>query len=59
MFISYLNPRLWQVDLESDLLPHEDIRVARLLEQGLQHVQLRAGEGRALPPLLPVRRTWA
>ena len=52
MFISYLNPRLWQVDLESDLLPHEDIRVARLLEQRLQHVQLRAGEGRALPPLL-------
>jgi hypothetical protein len=52
----YLNPGLWQVNLERHLLPHEDVGVASLLEQGLQHVQLRAGKGRPFSSLFPVKR---
>ena len=49
----YLNTWLGQVDLQSDLLPHEDVRVARLGEQGLQDVELGASESGALPTLFP------
>ena len=52
----YLNSRFWQIYFERHFLPHEDVRVARLLEQGLEDVQLGPGEGRPLPPLLPVGR---
>ena len=41
----YLNSRLWQVDLKSDLFSHEDIGVSRLLEERLQHIQLLSGGG--------------
>jgi hypothetical protein len=27
-WIMYLNPGLWQVDLQSHLLPHEDVRIS-------------------------------
>ena len=49
---AHLNPGLRQVDLDGHLLAHEDVRVARLAEQVLQHVQLLAGEGGPLPALL-------
>ncbi len=52
----YLNPGLWQVNLERHLLPHEDVGVASLLEQRLQHVQLRTGKGRPFSSLFPVKR---
>lgn len=52
-FISDLDSGLGQVDLERHLLPHEDVGVAGLPEQSLQDVELRAGEGRPLSPLLP------
>jgi hypothetical protein len=52
----YLNPGLWQVNLERHLLPHENVGVASLLEQGLQHVQLRTGKGRPFSSLFPVQR---
>lgn len=51
--MSYLDSGLGQVDLEGHLLPHEDVRVARLGEQRFQDVQLCPGEGGALPALLP------
>ena len=51
MFKLYLNSRLWKVDLESDLLPHEDIGISRLLEERLQDVQLLPGERCPLSPL--------
>ena len=51
--LQYLDTGLGQVDLQSHLLPHEDVRVARLGEQGLQDVQLGAGESGALPTLFP------
>lgn len=50
---SHLHSGLREVDLQRHLLPHKDVRVARLCEQRLQDVELRAGEGGALPPLLP------
>ena len=53
---THLNSGFWQIDFERDLLPHEDVRVSRLLEQGLEDVQLGPGEGCPLPPLLPVGR---
>lgn len=49
----YLDSGLRQVDFQSDLLPHEDVRVPGFGEQSLQHVELGAGEGCPLPPLLP------
>ena len=49
----HLNAGLGQVDLEGHLLAHEDVGVARLGEQVLEHVQLSAREGRPLAPLLP------
>ena len=51
--VQYLNTWLGQVDLQSNLLPHEDVWVARLGEQGLQDVQLGASESGALPTLFP------
>lgn len=51
--VRYLDSGFGQVDLQGDFLPHEDVGVAGLGEKCLQHVQLRAGEGGALPPLLP------
>ena len=47
-----LHARLGQADLHRNLLAHEDVRVARLHEQRLEHVELRACERRALAPLL-------
>ena len=52
IFKLYLNSRLWQIDLESDLLSHEDIGISRLLEQRLQHIELLPSEGCPLSPLL-------
>lgn len=48
-----LYSRLGQVDLEGDLLAHEDVRIARLAEEGLQDVQLGTGECGAFSSLLP------
>lgn len=48
-----LYSRLGQVDLEGDLLAHEDVRVARLAKKGLQDVQLGTGECGAFSALLP------
>lgn len=42
---------LRQVDFQGHLLAHEDVRVARLGEQRLEHVELRAGERRPLTSL--------
>lgn len=42
-----------RIDLERHLLAHENVRVPSLGEERFQHVQLRAREGGALPPLLP------
>jgi len=53
--IGYLDAGLGEVDLQGHLLPHEDVRVARLREQRLQDVQLRPGERGALPALLARR----
>lgn len=52
----YLDSGLRKVDFQRHLLPHEDVRVAGFGEQSLQDVQLRAGEGGPLPPLLPGSR---
>lgn len=49
----HLYSRLGQVDLEGDLLAHEDVRVARLAKQGLQDVQLGTGECGTFSALLP------
>jgi hypothetical protein len=49
----HLDTRLGQVDLQSDLLPHEYVRVAGLPEKGLEDVELSSGERRPLTPLLP------
>lgn len=57
MSVSHLHPGLGQVDLQRHLLPHEDVRVARLGKQRLQDVELRPGEGGPLPALLP-RVSW-
>ena len=54
--VVYLHAGLRQVDLQRHLLPHEDVRVPGLSEQRLQDVELRAGEGGSLPPLLPGHR---
>lgn len=51
--LSHLHSGLRQVDLQRHLLPHEDVRVARLGEQRLQDVELRPREGGAFPALLP------
>ena len=51
IFKPYLNSRLWQIDLESDFLSHEDIGISRLLEERLQHIELLPGEGCPLSPL--------
>lgn len=51
-----LHSRLRQVDFQSYLLPHEDVRVTSLGEKCLQDVQLRPGEGSALSTLLPRSR---
>lgn len=48
-----LHPGLWQIDLEGHFFAHEDVRVARLGEEGFQDVQLGAGEGGAFASLLP------
>lgn len=53
LLLQYLDTWLRQVDLEGHLLPHEDVWVAGLWEERLQDVQLCAGEGGALPALLP------
>lgn len=52
---SYLNSRLWQGDLQSDLLTHENIRVACLSKERLEYVQLGSCEGGPLSPLLSRR----
>ncbi len=49
---THLYSRFGQVDLECDFLSHEDVWISCLLEQGFQDIQLGAGEGRALSPLL-------
>lgn len=48
---AYLNARLGQVDLDGHLLPHEDVRVAGLGEERLEHVELRPREGGPLAAL--------
>ena len=50
---SHLDPGFWQVDLEGDLFAHEDVGVASLGEERFENVQLRAGERRPFPSLLP------
>ena len=48
-----LHSGLRQVDFQRHLLPHEDVRVARLGEKRLQNVQLCPSEGGPLSALLP------
>jgi hypothetical protein len=48
---SYLYPGFWKVNFEGHLFPHEDVRVASLGEQGLQDIQLCAGERSPLAAL--------
>lgn len=52
-FATHLHPGFRQIDLQRDLLAHEDVGVLRLRKEAFQHVQLRASERRSLPPLLP------
>jgi hypothetical protein len=47
-----LNPGLGQIDLERDLLSHEDVGVASPLEEALQDVELLPRKGCPLTPLL-------
>ena len=59
---SYLNPRLGEPDAQSELLPHEDVRVVCLAEVPLQLPQLRGAEARPVslrlaPALIIVSRT--
>lgn len=51
-----LDPGLGQADLQSHLLPGEEVGVAGAAEERLQQVQLGTGEGGSLPPLLPHKR---
>ena len=55
VFEPNLDPRFREVDLEGHLLPHEDVWIPGLVEQGLQNVELGSGEGRALPTLFSTR----
>ena len=59
---SYLNPRLGEPDAQSELLPHEDVRVVCLAEVPLQLAQLCRAEARPMslrlaPALIIVSRT--
>lgn len=54
--VLYLNSGLRQVDFQCHLLPHEDVRVSGFCKQSFEDVELRAGEGGPLPPLLPGSR---
>lgn len=47
-----LHARLGQVDLQSHLLAHENVRIAGFAEEGLENVELRAGEGGPFAALL-------
>ena len=49
---AYLDSRLGEVDLQSQLLPGVDVRVVRLCEDPLQLFELRASESGADAPLL-------
>lgn len=51
---AHLYARLGQVDLERELLARVDVWVMRLGEHALQLLKLRAREGGADPPLLPL-----
>lgn len=48
---AHLHARFGEVDLQGNLLSHEDIRVTSLAEQVLQHVELGPGERRSFPAL--------
>lgn len=54
MMRTHLHARLGQVDLQRELLARVNIRVMSLREHALELLQLRAREGRADPPLLPL-----
>lgn len=43
---------LRQVDFQGHFLAHEDIRIARFSEQGLEHIELSPSECRSFPTLL-------
>lgn len=50
----HLNSGFGEVDLERELLSGVNIRVMCLREHPLELLELRAREGRADPPLLPL-----
>lgn len=52
----HLDSGLRQVDLQSHLLPHEDVRVPGFGEQSLQDVELGARKSGAFTSLLPGSR---
>lgn len=51
---NYLNSGLGKVYLERELLAGVDVGVMRFSEHALEFLQLRAREGSANPPLLPL-----
>ena len=53
---THLNPGLGDVEFESDVFPHEDIGVSRLVEQILENLELCPGVGG--PFSASLRHTW-
>ena len=49
--MTYLYSGLWQVNFESYFFPHEDVRVAGFLKEGLEYVELGPREGGPFPAL--------
>lgn len=50
-----MDSRLGQVDLHGHFFAHEDVGIARAVEERLELVELRAGEGRAFAALFALR----
>lgn len=51
--VTHLYPRFRKVNFHCHFFAHKDVRVARLGEQRLEHIELRAGERRPLTSLFP------
>ena len=56
VIIQYLHTGFSEIDFGCDLFTHEDIGVAGLGKEILEHIQLNSRERRPLASLLPVRR---